>query len=85
MTEAMTTADVMQALKIKDPVTIHRLAASGRLPGVKIGKRWRFEQATVERFLRGEDLRRPTAQATPPRPKIPRGFGIPTVKNPMLK
>ena len=41
MTTFLTTQDV-QALLHVDKSTVYRMAEDGRLPGVKVGRQWRF-------------------------------------------
>jgi excisionase family DNA binding protein len=33
--------------------TLYKLAQEGKLPGQKVGKHWRFRQATIDRWLDG--------------------------------
>lgn len=47
MGEILTTEEVAKYLKTS-PDTIKRLARAGRIPGVKIGRAWRFRRADVE-------------------------------------
>ena len=51
MTE-MLTAKEMQTLLQVDRSTIYRMAESGRLPAIKVGKQWRFAREKVEAWLR---------------------------------
>ena len=46
----LTAADVTAALNI-DRSTVYRMAEDGRLPGVKVGRQWRFHPDAVERAL----------------------------------
>jgi excisionase family DNA binding protein len=61
MTAMLTTKDV-QALINVDRSTIYRMAESGQLPAVKIGRQWRFPADQIERWLSGG---RPTAPQPP--------------------
>ena len=45
-----------------DPATVYRMAADGRLPGVRVGRQWRFAEADVEHALR---------HGVPPAPAAP--------------
>jgi len=47
MSEILTTEEAAQYLKTS-PDTIKRLARAGRIPGVKIGRAWRFRRGDVE-------------------------------------
>lgn len=49
-----------------DPTTVYRMAADGRLKGVKVGRQWRFAAADVDRALRVGVP--PVAQAPEPWP-----------------
>lgn len=48
--QMMTVMEVAEFLRLKAP-TVCRLAAEGKLPGVKIGKCWRFEQSALEMMI----------------------------------
>jgi excisionase family DNA binding protein len=50
----LTASDVTRLLRI-DKSTVYRMAEDGRLPGVKIGRQWRFPVAAVQEAL-GIDL-----------------------------
>ena len=59
--EIMTMDDLAEYLKISKS-TLYKLATEGKLPGQKIGKRWRFHRAAVDRWLpyaAGQCARRP--------------------------
>ncbi len=45
--QIMTIREVADFLRLKE-ATVCRLAAEGKLPGIKIGKSWRFNKITVE-------------------------------------
>jgi excisionase family DNA binding protein len=51
--QIMTVKEVSDFLRLKEP-TVCRLASEGKLPGVKIGKSWRFNKATLERMVTSE-------------------------------
>jgi excisionase family DNA binding protein len=36
------------------PKTVKRLAASGRIPGMRIGKLWRFRESVLDVWMRTE-------------------------------
>lgn len=43
-------ADVAQYLDLHRQ-TVNRMAARGELPGVKLGRAWRFRQEDIKRYL----------------------------------
>ena len=47
----MLTAKEMQTLLQVDRSTIYRMAESGRLPAIKVGKQWRFAREKVDAWL----------------------------------
>ncbi len=50
--EIMTVKEVAGFLRLKE-ATVCRLASEGKLPGVKVGKSWRFDRAALERLVTG--------------------------------
>jgi excisionase family DNA binding protein len=48
----MTVKEVADFLRLKEP-TVCRLASDGKLPGVKVGKSWRFDMEALERLVAG--------------------------------
>jgi excisionase family DNA binding protein len=48
----VTVKEVAEFLRLKEP-TVCRLASEGKLPGLKIGKSWRFEMGALERLVTG--------------------------------
>ena len=50
--EIMTVKEVADFLRLKE-ATVCRLASEGKLPGVKVGKSWRFDRAALERLVAG--------------------------------
>lgn len=50
--EIMTVKEVADFLRLKE-ATVCRLASEGKLPGVKVGKSWRFDRAALERLVSG--------------------------------
>ena len=46
----LTIRDIADYLKVNER-TIYRLAASGELPGFKIGNSWRFKQSELEQYI----------------------------------
>lgn len=49
--EVLDAAAVARRLRV-DPATVYRMASDGRLPGIKVGRQWRFAEADVARALR---------------------------------
>ncbi|MFI5399246.1 MAG: ATP-binding protein [Candidatus Binatia bacterium] len=47
---ALTIAEIAQRLSVS-PDTVYRLAASGKLPGRKVGRVWRFSADAINRYL----------------------------------
>lgn len=47
----MTVREVSEYLRVH-PTTVYRLVKTGRLPGFKVGDRWRFQQAEIDSWLR---------------------------------
>lgn len=54
MVQAMTTAEVMQALRIKKVDTLHKLVKQKKLPAGRVGREYRFDPDVVRAFLRDE-------------------------------
>ena len=50
----MLTAKEMQSLLQVDRSTIYRMAESGRLPAIKVGKQWRFPADQVENWFQNQ-------------------------------
>jgi len=48
--QLMTVEDVAEYLRIK-PSTVYEWASNGKLPGVKIGRLWRFERLVIEKWV----------------------------------
>jgi excisionase family DNA binding protein len=48
----LTTRDVQELINV-DRSTIYRMAESGRLPAIKVGRQWRFPAAEIEAWLSG--------------------------------
>jgi excisionase family DNA binding protein len=62
-----TARDLQEMIRV-DKSTIYRMAESGRVPAVKVGRQWRFPAAEVRRWLAGET---PPANGTPAVPSGP--------------
>ena len=48
--EMLTIEDLAAYLKLK-PQTIYRWAQTGKIPGAKFGKEWRFRRSAIERWI----------------------------------
>jgi len=53
MAEMLTSSEMQELLQV-DRSTIYRMAESGRLPAIKVGKQWRFPVEKVEAWLRAQ-------------------------------
>ncbi len=62
-TTLLTTKD-LQALINVDKSTIYRMAESGRIPAVKVGRQWRFPAEEIDRWLARPASAAPTAVTT---------------------
>lgn len=58
--EIMTMDELARYLKISKS-TLYKLAVENKLPGQKIGKRWRFHKNAIEQWLT-EGVRQPRKQ-----------------------
>lgn len=63
MAELLTARDVQDMLHV-DRTTIYRMAESGQLPAIRVGKQWRFVRTDLDRWLRSQ------AGATAPTPAV---------------
>ena len=45
--------EAAQLLKI-NPYTLQRMARTGKVPGIKVGKLWRFRKSTLDEWLRSK-------------------------------
>ena len=48
--EILTLEEVAHYLRLK-PQTIYKWVQEGRIPGVKLGKEWRFRRSVLDRWL----------------------------------
>lgn len=48
--EMLTIDEVAQYLKLR-PQTIYRWAQTGKIPGAKFGKEWRFRRSSIEQWI----------------------------------
>ena len=51
MGKILTTKELADYLQLTE-VTIYKYASEGKIPGIKIGSRWRFEKNKVDEFLK---------------------------------
>lgn len=58
----LTIKDVADYLKVNER-TIYRLAASGELPGFKVGNSWRFKQSELEQYITAQHNRAGVSEA----------------------
>jgi excisionase family DNA binding protein len=54
LSELMTVSQLQELLQL-DRTTIYRMLKDGRLQGIKVGGRWRFERSAIEAWLRSSD------------------------------
>ena len=54
MGELLTTKEVADYLKLTK-VTIYKHVSEGKLPGFKLGSRWRFDKDQIDKLLRKEE------------------------------
>ena len=52
MPEIMTTKELAKYLKLHE-ITIGKYAAKGEIPGLRIGKLWRFDKEVIDRWISG--------------------------------
>lgn len=54
MTEKLLTAEQAAAILQVHPRTVKRMAASGEIPAMKIGKLWRFRESLLDAWVNSE-------------------------------
>lgn len=54
MSEILTTKELAAYLKLTE-VTIYKYANEGKIPGFKIGSRWRFNKDQIDDLLKSEE------------------------------
>ena len=55
MAKLLSTKELAEYLKLTE-VTIYKYANEGKIPGIKVGSRWRFDKDKIDEGLRrGED------------------------------
>ena len=50
MPEIMTTREVAKYLRLHE-ITICKLAQEGKIPAVRIGRVWRFDKETIDKWI----------------------------------
>lgn len=53
--ELMDTFEAARALRLS-PLRVRRFAEAGRLPAIKIGRKWYFKKPVLEAWLEGGDV-----------------------------
>jgi len=65
MATVLTLEDVAQYLHVH-PSTVYRLLKNRSIPAFKVGSDWRFNQESIERWIKEREAERPlAAPATP--------------------
>ena len=54
MAKLLNTKELVEYLKLTE-VTIYKYANEGKIPGVKVGSRWRFDKDQINELLRKEE------------------------------
>ena len=54
MGKILTAKELAECLKLTE-VTIYKYASEGKIPGFKIGSRWRFDKDQIDELLKGEE------------------------------
>ncbi len=54
MAKLLTTKELAEYLKLTE-VTIYKYAKEGKIPGVKVGSRWRFDKDQIDGFLKSKE------------------------------
>lgn len=72
----LTTQEVQALIKV-DKSTIYRMAESGRIPAIKVGRQWRFPEDRIRAWLDGASLMGPDVAVQTPVPA--NGAGITAV------
>jgi len=52
--EPLIDADEVGKLLGLHPKTVQQMARSGRMPGIRVGKFWRFRKSQIDRWLHSE-------------------------------
>lgn len=67
MADLLTTRQVQEILRV-DRTTIYRMVEGGQLPGIRVGKQWRFAQVDLERWLQRQSAQPSSVGVTQPAP-----------------
>ena len=54
MAQLLTTKELAEYLKLTE-VTIYKYANEGKIPGIKVGSRWRFDKDQIDELMRREE------------------------------
>ena len=54
MAKLLTTKELAEYLKLTE-VTIYKYANEGKIPGIKVGSRWRFDKDQIDELMRIEE------------------------------
>lgn len=57
MGQILTTKELAEYLKLTQ-VTIYKYVCEGKIPGHKVGSRWRYDKAQIDEFFKREDQRK---------------------------
>ncbi len=49
------TVDELAKYLRMQPLTIYKHAASGKIPGFKVGSHWRFKKKTIDRWIAAQE------------------------------
>ncbi|MFQ6096695.1 MAG: helix-turn-helix domain-containing protein [Armatimonadota bacterium] len=66
MDNLLTAKDVAKHLRMHI-ITVYRLAEQGKIPGVKVGRQWRFHQDVIDEWARGRSRAEQRALLVRPR------------------
>jgi excisionase family DNA binding protein len=63
--EIMTTSEVAQYLRLSE-ATIYKLAQSGEIPAVKVGRNWRFKKGAIDGWFEQQANQYNKPERSPP-------------------
>jgi len=52
--QLLTTKELADYLKLTE-VTVYKYASEGKIPGFKVGSRWRFDKSQIDELLKREE------------------------------
>ena len=52
--QILTTKELADYLKLTE-VTVYKYASEGKIPGFKVGSRWRFDKGQIDELLKREE------------------------------